>query len=195
MIDLKKIETFIIEKLRRGLDPRLTYHGVHHTIDVVKEAMQIASEEHVTDPEDLLILHIAALFHDTGFLFIYKDHEERSCLIAKEFLPAFGVSSDQLNRIYGMIAATKLPQSPKNHLEQIICDADLDYLGREDFFATGKALYLEWKSYRFVKDEDDWNVKQVRFLEGHHYYTKSSALRREALKAQHLTELKKAVIP
>lgn len=195
MIDVKKIETFIIEKLRRGLDPRLTYHGVHHTIDVVRESMRIAAEENITDPEDLLIIHVAALFHDTGFLYVYKDHEERSCMIAQEFLPAFGLNSDQLKRIFGIIAATKLPQSPKNHLEQIICDADLDYLGREDFFATGKALYLEWKSYRFVRDEEEWNQKQVRFLEGHHYYTKSSTERREATKALHLTELKKKAAP
>ncbi|MGB3074893.1 MAG: HD domain-containing protein [Chitinophagales bacterium] len=193
MIDLKKIETFIIEKLRRGLDPRLTYHGVHHTIDVTNEALRIASEEKISDTEDLLLLHIAALFHDTGFLYIYRDHEERSCKIALEFLPAFGLNTEQLKRICSLIMATKLPQRPKNILEEIICDADLDYLGRHDFYTTGKSLYLEWRAYRFVRDEDDFHQKQIQFLETHHYFTKSSNSLREDVKALHLAEIRKSV--
>ena len=193
MIDLKKIETFILEKLRRGLDPRLTYHGVHHTIDVANEALRIATEEKVTDAEDLLLLNIAALFHDTGFLYSYKDHEDRGCKMAREYLPAFGVSEEQLKRINGMIMATKIPQNPKNYLEEILCDADLDYLGRDDFYTTGKTLYHEWRSYHMVKDEEDWNRKQVRFLEAHHYFTKCCIAFRSGEKARHLADLKEIV--
>lgn len=193
MTDLKKIETFISEKLRRGLDPRLTYHGVHHTLDVAREAMRIAAAENVTSPEDLILLHTAALFHDSGFLYTYKDHEDRSCKIACEFLPAFGLQEEQLRRICGMIMATKIPQVPKNFLEEIICDADLDYLGRDDFYTTGKTLYHEWRSYHMVKDEDDWNRKQIRFLESHHYFTQSSIALRGSEKARHLAAIKSLV--
>lgn len=194
MVDLQKIETFIIEKLRNGLDPRLTYHGVHHTIDVTREALRIAASENITDPEDLMLLHIAALFHDSGFLFIYKDHEERGCEIAEQYLPAFGITPSQLQRIKGMILATKIPQNPKNYLEEIICDADLDYLGRDDFYSTGKTLYMEWRAYRLVNDEEGWNRKQVQFLEAHHYYTNSSIILRNKEKKEHLEALKEVVL-
>lgn len=190
MVDINKIEIFIIEKLRRGLDPKLTYHGVHHTLDVVRESMRIAQEENITDPEALKLLYIAALFHDSGFLYVYKDHELKGCQIASEFLPAFGINAAQLELICGMIKATRIPQSPQNILEQILCDADLDYLGREDFFPIAKTLYIEWRSFRMVKDEEDWNQKQVRFLEMHHYFTRSSVQKRAAQKAVYLESLK-----
>jgi uncharacterized protein len=193
LIDLQNIRLTILQRLRSGLDPRLTYHGVHHTEDVVTEALRIAAAEKVTGHEDLLLLNIASLFHDSGFLYVYKDHEERGCRIAEETLPAFGINSSQLERIKGMIMATKIPQSPHNFLEEIICDADLDYLGREDFYPIGKTLFAEWKVYGFVQDEEDWNRKQVGFLEMHHYFTPSSIALRGAQKEKHLEEIKSII--
>jgi hypothetical protein len=140
-----------------------------------------------------MLLKVAALFHDSGFLHVYKEHEEKGCMIAKEFLPVFGVSEKQLQQIFGMIMATRIPQQPKNYLEEIICDADLDYLGRDDFYPIGKTLYHEWKAFGFVRDEEDWNKKQVRFLEAHHYFTDSSIVLRASKKAEHLAQLKSIV--
>ena len=193
MVDLQKIEIFILEKLKHGLDARLTYHGVHHTVDVVNEAMRIAASEKISDSEELELLKIASLFHDSGFLFLYKDHEDKGCKLANEYLPAFGVSNPQLHRICGMIESTKIPQNPKNFMEQIICDADLDYLGRDDFYSIGKTLYREWRAYGMVRDEEEWNRKQLRFLEAHHYFTPSSIALRGEKKLKHLEELKEIV--
>ena len=90
-----------------------------------------------------------------------------------------------------MIMATKIPQSPKNKLEKIICDADLDYLGRDDFEPISNSLYKEFLDFGFVKDHNDWMQKQVGFLESHHYFTKSSQELRQPKKTDQLIKLKK----
>ena len=130
----KIIRSNILSRLDSNLPKDLWYHGVHHTIDVEKEAERIAISEKITNQEDLLLLKIACLYHDSGFLFTYKEHEAAGCDLAKKELPSFGLDQKQIDTICGMIMATKIPQTPRTKLEEIICDADLDYFGREDFF-------------------------------------------------------------
>ena len=47
--------------------------------------------------------------------------------------------------------ATEIPQNPKTHLEMIMCDADLDYLGRYDFETISNNLYTEFLDFGFVR--------------------------------------------
>jgi uncharacterized protein len=89
-----------------------------------------------------------------------------------------------------MIMATRLPQSPKSHLEQILADADLDDLGRDDFFAIGDKLFLENSFFGIITDMDEWNRKQVDFMEGHQYFTKSAINLRQAKKDANLERIK-----
>lgn len=89
-----------------------------------------------------------------------------------------------------MIAATEIPQSPKNHLEEIICDADLDYLGRDDFFIIGDRLYAELMTLGIVKNETEWNKLQVKFMESHHYYTTTAQKLRAKKKEKNLQLVK-----
>lgn len=184
------IQRHVVDKLQRGLPDKLTYHNVAHTLDVLKQAVVIAQKEGVKDDEDLLLLKVSALYHDTGFLYAYTDHEERSCDIASEELPALGFTADQVNRVCGMIRATKVPQRPQNHLEQILCDADLDYLGRKDFFEIGGTLFTEFLAQGIVRDFREWNQLQVRFLESHRYFTRTSIQRRQQVKANYLKSIK-----
>lgn len=89
-----------------------------------------------------------------------------------------------------MIMATKVPQQPQNHLEEILCDADLDYLGREDFFTIGNKLFAELSVYGILSTEDEWNELQARFLEAHHYFTKTAIKLRKKKKDKHLKLVK-----
>ena len=113
--------------------------------------------------DDLTLLLTAVLFHDSGFLKQQKEHERVGCDIAREYLPEYDYSPEQVEMICGMIMATKIPQTPHNKLEQIICDADLDYLGRDDFFTIGNKLYDELCMYGIISTELEWNKLQVRF--------------------------------
>jgi hypothetical protein len=153
--------------------------------DVYKAAETLAVLEGVSG-EDLTLLLTAVLFHDSGFLIQQKDHEEVGCSIARQYLPDYGYEPQQIERICGMIMATRIPQTPHNKLEEIICDADLDYLGRDDFFIIGAFLFEELRTFGVISTENEWNNLQVRFLEHHHYFTGSAKKLRLAKKEAHL---------
>jgi uncharacterized protein len=191
-IDYAGAEQYILQLLDKRLPKDLFYHGLHHTRDVYGAALLIAQSEKVS-PDELNLLKIATLFHDAGFINHYKNHEEAGCKLAQKLLPDFGFNASKIQIIEGMIMATKIPQSPKNKLERIICDADLDYLGREDFKDIAKTLFDELKVYMNVKDETTWNKIQVNFLKGHRYHTAFSRRTRESNKQLHLHEIIKIV--
>lgn len=179
----------ILSRLENELDPRLGYHNLSHTLDVVKQAEVIAKKEKVNDKHELLLLKTAAVFHDSGFLLVYKNHEEKSCEIAAEALKnIFG--EEDIKKINGMIMATKIPQSPHTLLEQIICDADLDYLGRNDFEPISRSLYKEFLTFKIIPEDINWDHIQIKFFESHHYFTGTSISKRNEKKLKHLNILK-----
>src|ERR1041385_2975288 len=173
-MQIEKAEEFVAEFLQSGLSPLLMYHNYSHTHDVMLAAMTIAKEEGVVSENDLALLRTAALFHDCGYVSGYENHEAEGCLLVQKFLPGFGYSGQQINTICSLIMKTKLPSKPETILEKILCDADLDYLGRDDFAVLGAKLYLELHNLKKVKDEKEWDEMQVKFLESHHYWTKSA---------------------
>lgn len=179
----------ILSRLERELDPRLGYHNISHTRDVLKQAEQIAKAEGVHDKHDLLLLKTAAAFHDSGFLFVYNGHEEKGCEIVSEELKNVFSESD-IKKICGMIMATKIPQSPNTLLEQIICDADLDYLGRNDFEPISTHLYKEFITFKIIPGNCIWDHIQIKFFESHRYFTKTTIEKRNAIKLKHLAILK-----
>jgi predicted metal-dependent HD superfamily phosphohydrolase len=183
---------FIMNKLKKELPKHLFYHSIEHIKDVYESARAIAKSEKITKVEKDLLL-TAALFHDSGFIIDQKEHERLSSEIAEKCLPDFGYTPEQIATIRGMIMATKIPQSPKNHLEQILCDADLDYLGRDDFFIIGDKLFAELSMYGIIDSENDWNKLQVTFLEKHHYFTATAIRNRKAKKEEHLQLIKSKI--
>ena len=182
---------YALGKLERELPSHLYYHGIHHTLDVLKMAEEIAIYEGLRSEEDILILKTACLFHDIGFTESGLDHEARGCEVAEEVLKGFDYTSTQIEKIKGMIMATKIPQTPKCKLDEIICDADLDYLGRDDFFSIGDTLFQELKHLGVIHDFDAWNQLQVKFLDAHKYFTKWGKNKRDAKKAQNYLEVQK----
>jgi predicted metal-dependent HD superfamily phosphohydrolase len=188
-MQFNEAKKFILNKLKKELPKHLSYHSVGHIKDVYEACKMLAKEEGVKK-EELTLLLTAALFHDSGFLINQKEHESRSCDLAKQYLPGFGFSELQIQRICGMIMATRIPQSPINLLEEILADADLDYLGRDDFFIIGNKLFEELSIYGILNTEEEWNNLQVKFLEKHHYFTKTAIRLRQAQKDEHLSAIK-----
>ena len=179
----------ILLRLENELDPRLGYHNLLHTLDVLKQAEIIARQENVNDEHELLLLKTAAVFHDSGFLFVYKNHEEKGCEIASEALKNIFSEAD-IKKICGLIMATKIPQTPHTLLEQIICDADLDYLGRNDFEPISKHLYKEFITFKIIPEDIIWDHIQIKFFESHRYFTGTSISKRNEKKLKHLKILK-----
>lgn len=191
-MQFKSAGKFILSKLSKELPKHLSYHSVEHIKDVYSAAEHLAKQENIS-PYEMKLLLTAAWFHDSGFLKGAKGHEEESCRIAQESLPTFGYQPEEIDRICGMIMATKIPQSPKNHLEEILADADLDYLGRDDFFSIGNKLFTELSMFGFLDTEDEWNRVQVRFLESHHYFTDTALKLRHEKKKEHLALVKSKI--
>lgn len=180
---------FIIDKLRNELPENLHYHGLHHTFDVLANIETYALSENISG-HDLILLKTAALFHDCGFIQQYKSHENIGAIIASKILSRFDYKEDDILIIADMIRATNIYVTPKNKLEEILCDADLDYLGREDFFIKAQTLKIEFYQQGIIEDEREWEKVQINFMEQHKFYTKTGISLRRQNKLEHLKILK-----
>lgn len=181
-------KAFILEKLRRELPENCYYHCYDHTVDMHDAAARIADFENINEVDKEIVL-VAALFHDAGFIIDRENHEMHSCTIAKELLPQFDYILSEIDAVCNLIMATQMPVQPKNKLEEIICDADLDYLGRDDFKTIGDLLYRELSESGGIKSVEEWNQLQIRFLTNHRYYTNYSQTHRESVKQKNLKRL------
>ena len=85
--------------------------------------------------------------------------------------------------------ATRIPQSPKTHLEKIIADADLDALGRDDFWELNRCLRAEQAAFGNSFSDLEWDRDQLKFMLAHHYFTKAAIDLRENRKQEYISEL------
>ncbi len=182
------LEKSVVERFKAA-PAWLTYHHLAHTLDVARQAERIAGAEGIEEHE-ILLLKVAALFHDIGYPEGPKNHEERGCAFFSSEAALWNFSNEEIEQINQIILATRMPQTPKSKLEEIICDADLDYLGRDDFFSLGKELKKEFLHFNIVKNDDEWRGNQLRFLEKHRYFTPSQNSLREPVKQRNILKLR-----
>jgi uncharacterized protein len=188
--DFERARDYAVTRLENELSPNLTYHCLKHTLEeVVPAADRLAFMENIGDDDRLLLL-TGAYYHDIGFICQRQGHEAISLQLAEQALPGFGYSKTQIVVIQGVIQATCIPQSPKNSLEMIMADADLDYLGGEYFWERSIDLRLEFDHYGTKFTDEDWYKYQLLFIQAHRYFTVSARSLREASKQQHLREIK-----
>ena len=178
-----KVEAFLLKELPLYY----TYHSIEHFRDVVKQVERIAKKEKI-DKAGILDIKLAAWLHDVGYIWGPLDHEEKSVEYAKVILNEMKFPKSKISLITGMIMATKMPQSPKNHFEQIICDADLDYLGRNDFEDISSNLLKELEINQKITNFN-WLKIQEKFLKSHSYFTLTSLKSREKNKQKRLTNI------
>lgn len=189
-MDFAGAKSYILEKMERELNPDLVYHCLDHTLDVFNAALNIAEMEGVSG-NDLILLKTAAVYHDSGMLLRYVGHEEASSEIINEILPRFEYDKEDIDIISNMIISTKLPQGANTFLSKILCDADLDYLGRDDFFMTSHRLRHEWNVLGVNKlTLKEWYQLQIHFLESHEYFTKCAIKLRQKKKMENLRQIK-----
>lgn len=180
---------YILKELKKKLSIDLFYHDLDHTFDVFQAATKYARMEDVNE-HTLQLIQTAALYHDSGMLRTYKDHEEASAEIAHEVLPGFAYTKNDIDIISDMIITTKLPQSAATITDRILCDADLDYLGRTDFFMIALRLQHEWNILKFRETTLlEWYELQVEFLSNHKFYTHSAQTLRNDQKEINLDQV------
>ncbi|MDX2135806.1 MAG: HD domain-containing protein [Saprospiraceae bacterium] len=193
-MNYRAAKQYIVNRLSKELSGQLHYHGLHHTLDVLRMATVLCESEGIFG-KDVLLIKTAALFHDAGFVTnVHAGHEAEGCRIVQSVLPDFGYTQADIDQIKGMIMATKIPQTPNNLLEEIICDADLDYLGRADYYTISNSLFEELKAYNILHDERAWSQLQITFLDNHHFHTRTNVAHREPVKKMFLKKLREKAL-
>ena len=185
------MKEFVINLLNSNLPHNYYYHNYEHTLYVLHQVLEIGEHENCT-ADEMKLLSAAALWHDTGYIKTYVGHEEEGCLLARQYLPAYGFSADDIDTICGMIMATKIPQSPKNKLEEIIADADLEYLGAASVGIKADHYFMELQTLNPLLTEEEWNETQISFLQQHSYFTRYCKENKEPVKQAYLNELLKS---
>jgi predicted metal-dependent HD superfamily phosphohydrolase len=194
-----KIRKRILGILNTKLPKGLYYHGIHHTLDAlhvsdryIKQCYQNIKRDKQND-HIAKLLRLGVLFHDIGFTVSFNEHELRGTEIAEKIMNEYSFSQEDIDIVKGLIMATRIPQTPNNYLEKIICDVDLDYLGRNDFYKISNQLYEELKFNRVVSNKLEWNKIQIKFLEAHKYHTDFAKKYRQPEKEKRIAEIKELV--
>lgn len=192
-MDFEKASKYILGRLKEELSQKLYYHSYKHTIDVYDATINLAKMEGING-EELSLMKIAALYHDAGFIYQYIENEKVAAKMARETLPGFGYTPSQVEAVEGMIMATVVTAVPNNHSEQIVKDADLDYLGRDDFHSISVSLKNELIENGFQLTDQKWDELQIKFLNSHIYYTPSAIQLRKKKKQQHFEEIQERLL-
>ena len=182
------MKNFVLKFLSENLPEHLCFHNIDHTLYVVEKVIEIGQNENCTERE-IELLSVAALWHDTGYTITYAGHEQEGCILARRYLPEYGYDLASVDIICSLIMATKIPQSPQNKLEEIIADADLEYLGTETAASKAHQLYLELQTLNPELTESGWNKMQISFIKQHRYFSNYCKANNEKIKQNYLDQL------
>jgi predicted metal-dependent HD superfamily phosphohydrolase len=168
---VKAVSSYVILFLSENLSENLSFHSIGHTYDVVGAAREIGAKSNLSE-EEMLILQVAAWFHDCGYANTYMGHEEESKKIAKNFLENFGCKENFIHDVLNCIDSTKYPSKPFSLLEKVMCDADMYHLTKPNYPKYEKALRQEFEKYLgLIYTDEEWLKKNCNFFKDHQYYT------------------------
>jgi predicted metal-dependent HD superfamily phosphohydrolase len=187
------IKNHIFSLCKNDLPTQVVYHNFDHIADVVSAVEEIGRAEGVAE-SDLELLLIAAWFHDIGFINTIDNHEDSSKLFAETYLTKINYSKDKTASVLKLIEATRMPQTPKNKLEEIICDADLFHLGSENFTEKSNLLRSELAQLcdKYFTDLE-WLNKNIDFLKNHNYFTNYAFSKLNSQKTANWLKLEKEI--
>ncbi|TXK70598.1 HD domain-containing protein [Mesonia sp. HuA40] len=168
----------------------LDFHNCQHTQEVYNIVKTIGTYEKL-DKDELEIVLLAALFHDTGNTQTFQGHEMLSAHKASCFLNQNKYPKTGIEKLTNCILGTKMPQQPKTILEKVLCDADLAHLGSTDFQEKNKCLRLEWHNQLNLSfTTKEWLELNCSFLENHTYFTSFGKKFLEPQKQKNMIKIK-----
>jgi uncharacterized protein len=190
---IEQAKQYALHRLEQELSPGLFYHSLLHTTEDVVPATEKFAKGEGIDGDALDLLLTAAWFHDLGFIEVRVGHETVGARLASEVLPDFGYTDAQIEVIKGIIMATVVPQAPQTLLEEIMADADLDVLGRDDFWPRNMNLRRELAFFGKEFTDVEWYSGQLRFVESHTYFTVTARVLRDAGQLKSVAILQQAL--
>jgi len=193
-MDFSGAKEYITQLLVKELPKELLYHGAHHTFEVVKATRRLALNEKISK-KDFNLLTMAAYFHDSGYLYQYKDNEPLAVELVQKVLPQFDFSKQEIDTISEIILATQSHIEPKNILEEIMCDADHDYIGTTNYDNVAKTLRKELELHGTKYDDLEWLKMQHYYLtQRHKYYTQTAKKTRNPQKKKIILNIEDRII-
>jgi predicted metal-dependent HD superfamily phosphohydrolase len=195
-------ERYVRGRMEQELSDKLTYHRPWHTFeDVMPAAERLAIAEGIAE-SDSLLLRLAVLFHDLGYIERYSSNEPIGALLAADYLSTQGVPSNDVERVKRMILATRahitgngvVQEAGGDILERIICDADLDNFGRPDFLWISSLIRKELESFGIRQTDREWYERQFNMLKHHTYYTLSARSQRDAGKLENMRKVEELLL-
>ncbi|WP_084084140.1 HD domain-containing protein [Chryseobacterium sp. YR221] len=168
---IEAVSNYVILFLTENLSDQLSFHNISHTYEVVGASREIGTQTNLSQ-EEMLIVQVAAWFHDCGYINTYIGHEEESKKIAKGFLENFDCQKNFIDKVLSCIESTKYPQNPSSLIEKVLCDADLYHFTRTDYSRYENAIRQEFEQYLgLIYTDEEWLIKNCNFLTSHSYYT------------------------
>ncbi|QGY44043.1 HD domain-containing protein [Maribellus comscasis] len=163
--------TFIKQFLEENLPEKFTFHNLEHTKYVVEKAEYIGKNVGLSE-EEILLVKIAAWFHDIGYAIDIKNHERVGAEKAEDFLRSKGVGQTRIEMVKNCILSTQIEAQPETLMEKVICDADLSHLTEEDYFDRIEKMRQEWKNHSYKKvSKRKFYEKSAEFFQKYSYHT------------------------
>lgn len=188
---LESTRSYTSSILKDEVDAKFVYHNLEHTEQVVNATLQIAEQSNLSG-EEVILVTIAAWMHDIGYKEGGENHEVSSIKIAEEFLNEQGLPPYKIDKVKKCIEATKMPQSPKNLMEEVLCDADMFHLASDQYSKLCMNLREEWaKTQQKILTDEEWLAGNIKFMKEHTFFTNYGKTILDKRKQKNIKELKK----
>lgn len=191
---VQKAENYVFGLFKDKLSPDYIYHNFNHTLRVVSNAREIAKAEGVND-EEAEMLVLAAWFHDAAYIDGPLEHEQRSGVMAIDFLTANGYPTEKAERVAALIRVTKLGTNPETRDEMIMRDADCSHFSDENYCDLSQLLREEWKITQGKEFSDlEWSlINRNVLIHEHRFYSDYGKEKLQPLKEANIARLQNII--
>lgn len=187
---LRQAEEHVAGLYETAAQQNLVYHSIDHTRAVVDHVNEIAAHYELSEKQ-IIVLNVAAWFHDTGHLFTGPaGHEDKSAELMNTWLEGKDIYAALAEEITSIILATKMDKQPEGLLQEIIKDADTYHFGTKDFKKMDKLMKKEMKLRRQDTILMDWDRNTLSILEQHQFYTDYCRTRLDERKQKNIARLR-----
>lgn len=163
----QEIEAVGRDLLDRWSAPARSYHDVAHLAEVLDGIDMLADDAAGTE---VAAVRLAAWFHDAIYDGVPGQDERASAELARDQLTELGVDSSLVAEVARLVLLTDgHDPGPDDLAGQLLCDADLAVLGRDDagyraYVAAASAEYAHIPAERFRTGR----LRVLRELLAHH---------------------------
>lgn len=190
---VEKARLFTLRHFSKHIPAWMRFHDLEHTLSVTRWAVEIGRASGLS-AKDMLLVELAALFHDTGYATVYAGHELEGAKLARTWLLQQGATAAEAERVARLILATRITHKPRGIAQRVLRDADSAKAGQADFMEKGARLRLELQ--RVLNKEITrlaWLRENLAYLESHRFFTPYAKQRFGPQKRINLAELQRAV--